>query len=511
MKKILNVIFGLSLLMAGCSDGQEYVNALPKNAAVVASVDLDAIVGKSGINKANNASQKKELKQLVKGAVNGAAEWVDALFEDAGESGIDFGKDVYCFAGSGMANYGFVAKIKDSDRLEDLLKALGEQGICSSVEDTDGGRYVVAANWLLAFSDKAVVVMTDAKDTDARKLVRRASMMLRQEEGEGFSATSDFTAMCEVKSDINLWLTLEMLPREIFNPMTMGATADMDLKDVKGIAHINFESGKTVVNFKMESKDSYISSLIGKAEQSTGDIAGRLAVDFPANTPVWLNSSLNGKELYDMIQSIPMGRRYFEKSMLPLDFKQIFGSMKGDCALAITNVQRKYFILVSEVKDKAFMKSFEGLKPLMKLTNGQAVLNTVGEDEYEFITTNASLVGLGVGPAAYWFGVKGDKFYLTNDRSLVNRRVLGLSMADRPFSKEINGNQFYMSVNMEAMKTERMEAAFMQLLDQRMQLLFGGLNYMTISVGQKEGNKIEFVMKDKNKNMIEQLLMSVGS
>lgn len=47
--KVIVWIAGISLLLASCSDGSRYVQALPADAALVSSIQLESLVGKSGL------------------------------------------------------------------------------------------------------------------------------------------------------------------------------------------------------------------------------------------------------------------------------------------------------------------------------------------------------------------------------------------------------------------------------------------------------------------------------
>ena len=73
------------------------------------------------------------------------------------------------------------------------------------------------------------------------------------------------------------------------------------------------------------------------------------------------------------------------------------------------------------------------------MTGGQARLINQGEKAYEFRMTDAFLIGLPAGPLALWFGVRGDHLYLTNDKRLLDEKVLGLSLANTAWGEPGEG------------------------------------------------------------------------
>ena len=47
-----------------------------------------------------------------------------------------------------------------------------------------------------------------------------------------------------------------------------------------------------------------------------------------------------------------------------------------------------------------------------------------GADSYEFRMRNGSMMGLRAGNVSFWFGVKNNRLYFTNDYNLVDTRVI---------------------------------------------------------------------------------------
>lgn len=86
------------------------------------------------------------------------------------------------------------------------------------MKESDGCKWTVLGNWLLAYNDNALVFVADNKGSNPQSLVRQASMWLRQKEGEGFSASDDFKSIEQKKGDIVVWSSLEVLPQEVVYP-----------------------------------------------------------------------------------------------------------------------------------------------------------------------------------------------------------------------------------------------------------------------------------------------------
>ena len=499
-------ISALAFLLAACGSNQDYRNAIPAKSAAVVSIDIKSMSEKSGLS-GDNANEKllSRFENMVKSGLTGSEALVEKIFNDAGESGLGVNDKIYLFAGEQAKMGGLLVKVTDSGKLDNVLDVLKKQQVCAAVKESDGCKWTVLGNWLLAYNDNALVFVADNKGSNPQSLVRQASMWLRQKEGEGFSASDDFKSIEQKKGDIVLWSSLEVLPQEVVYPLTMGVSAELRLKDVKAVSTIDFVAGKTVVDVEMMVADKVMKDIMEKKQQVTSTVKGGYLDMFPSATPFWATANIKGGEFYDFICGNPSVRRYFEKSMIPLDFRSIFSAISGDVALAMSGPEGKEFIAYADVKNDNFLESFERLKPLAALSGGQVLLRNYGDKGYEFKTTDGSLVGLPAGYIELWIGVKNGKLYVTNKESLIDRRVLGLSLRNSKWGNRVEGQRFFMASDLTSLNNifdlKKLRGAMASAL-----VFFGGLDYLTVESADGDNVHIEILMKDKNKNPLAMLL-----
>lgn len=490
----------IAMLMSACGNNSDYRNAIPSRSAAVVSIDINSISEKSGLSgETANKELLGRLENMVKSGLASSEALIEKIFKDATESGLGLKDKIYVFAGEQAKIGGLLVKVTDSDKLEDILEVLRKQQVCSPVKETDGCKWTVIGSWLIAYNDAALILASDNKGAEPQGLVRQASMWLRQKKGEGFSATDDFKAIENKNGDLVLWSSLEVLPQEAVYPLTMGISAELKLKDVKALSVVSFLPGKTVVDVETMISDKVVKSAFEKKQLVTSEIKGNYLDMFPSNTPFWMTGNIKGGEFYDFLCGNPAVKRFFEKSMIPLDFRSVFSAINGDVALAMSGPEGREFIAYADITSDDFLRSFETLKSLASFTGGQVVLKNYGDKGYEFKTYNGSLVGLPAGPVALWIGVKDGKLYVTNKESLIERRVLGLSLRNRKWGNRVEGQRFFMVSDLSSLNRildlKQLKGTMPSIL-----AFFSGLDYLTVESGDGNNVRIEILMKDQKRN-----------
>lgn len=494
------------ILLASCGSNREYWHALPEQSAAVVSIDLPKLATRAGLDGKQGESATNRLKDMVKSGLAGSSQLVDRIFADVTESGVDFRDKLYLFSSDENAVLGLLAKVTSRSKLEHVIESLGKEQLCQPIRSTDGCNWTVLGKWLLAFSDNALLVLSDNKWSDPSTLVRQASMWLRQEEGQGFSTHADFNQLQLTKSDISLWTSMNLLPRKVLTPITMGLSAELDLKKIKAITTLNFESGKIIMEVNPLITDRIVSHLADKQAEAIDKIQGNHLDLFPAKTSFWTTAHLKGQQFYQFLREIPAVRKFFDHSDLPitLDYGRIFEAVEGDVSFTITDAVREEFILYADVKQTEFLKFFTELRPMIAKTNGLLLFEERGENAYCFATHDGTVMNLRPGVKIFWLGVKDGRFYFTNKEDLVNQRVLGLSLRNKEWGKRVPGMKFFAISDWKSLNTF---AAFMQndLLKNIPQNVTNRMNSVTLESKDGHHLKLTIELHDKNKNIIESL------
>lgn len=489
--RVIGWMLGICAFLVSCTDSSRYVRALPKDAALVSSVNLESLFVKSGLQDGRGEMLVAKLKSALGSGLEGSRQLVDRILQDPSASGLDLSDKLYFFVGAHSASTGILVRIADEGKLQDLLDALSGQQVCEVPRESDGCTWTTAGRVLVAYSDVALLIMAHPQGGNPEDLQHQAAMLLRQGDEEGFIASPDYEKMHAAQGDIVTLSSLNMLPQKYVAPLTMGVSAELKLQDVKALAVVDFREGKAVMDIQTLTTDKVIASQTRKLLESSGGIKGAYLDRFPANTGLWTASNIDGKLIYALLNENPTISRQFQHSMIPLDFQAVFEAVKGDVVLAMPDPLRsRAFIAYADVANRDFLQTFEDLKPLLAMTGGQMQLLSQGTDAYEFRMVDASALGLGAGPAAFWFGVEDGHLYITNDRDLVGKKVLGLSLRDAKWGSHVEGKRIFAALNLaSAVK---------------------GAAYLTVESPDGLNVHLELVMENKEVNVLQQLLRTAG-
>lgn len=482
-----------ALLMASCSSGNDYVNTLPKDAAVVMSFDLESMARKSNLQGEAGKRALEKIKEALKDDLKGV---VDKVMEDPGESGLELTDKVYVFVESGAVNVGLLAKVSSAGKLEKLLKALGESDGTLSLKKAGGCTYSMLGNGIVAYTDKAFLVLLDqGSGTD---LIHTVQMMLRQKEAESFASTPDFKELEKTKGDILSYFSLSVLPSEYKMAMTMGMPSDINLSEVKMLASVSFEKGKMLFDIKNKTTNQAMLALQKKQQAAVKKLKGDFLNRFDRNVFLWTGCGLNGKAYFEALKENPAMKQLLDSSMIPVDFGSIIGAIDGDVTLAMPCGMPPVFIVWAEVNNDTFLRTFEDLKSVLAMTAGRMVLQNDGPKGYCFRSVDDSILGWN----ELYFGVKDDCFYLTNHRELIDKRPMGMTAAEAPWGKDVKGKMGFFGLNFDALgdKSQSMPGNWLQMLGTQ------PFDYLSGGGESTDECRIELVMKDKERNFLEQLV-----
>lgn len=478
---------GAMLLLASCADNSQYTHAIPMDAAMVSTIDLKTLSRKSGMDDNMNVSTQAFVKRTLGDDFGASGKILDRLVDNPLETGLGLTDKVYLFMSPEADYTGMLFRLDKRSELEEVIEALRQQQLCDKVRQSDGSSWTVMGKYLLAWSDHALIALHSSKGDDPSRLQRKADRLLRQEKAESFSATHEYDQMQQMTGDIVLLGGMNVLPYQYVLPYTMGVSADLKLKDIKALAGIRFEDGKATLDIKTLIADQTVGGVWKRFLEAIKPLEGKTLKDFPKNMAVWLAVNMNGKKLFELLNENPYVQRRIQHSMIPIDFKAIFDAIKGEVAIAMPKLEAsKAFIAYAEVQNLDFLQTFEDVKSMLAMTGGQARLASTEDNKYEFYTSDASLIGLKPGPMHLWFGVTQGRFYITNDRRLMDRKVLGLSLENTSWGERVKGQQLFGAVALEN--------------------LLPIADHITVESTDGYTLHLECNMKDKKENILRQLI-----
>ena len=496
IKKLLRTsMLAALLLLAACSPQTEYTHAIPKNASVVMGMELDEMATKAGLNGATGEKVVAKLKTLVKGGLQGdAAQLAERIIEHPAESGLSFDDKVYLFATPHTEAIAVLAKVTDEGKVETLLEALEKESLATPLREESGCRWTQMGGALCAFNNGTFLLLQPSRG-DAAGMKGTLLSLMRQEQGEGFSALPEFAKVKAEGNDMASVINLSAVPYEWTTPLRMGLSSNLRLEDIKYFVAANFEQGRVVVNSESLIQNPMVLSFFDAMDKVMQPIGGKYLDFYPGNTLLWAGGNIQGKTLYQMLCQNPTIKQVLDNPLLPVDVEYIFSSIEGDFSIGFDN---QNYLLYADVTNSGFLKTFEDLRPLLALTGGQITLDNVGKDEYLMRTYYGN----------FWFGVKNNRLYVTNNGTWAEEagRTYGASLAVKPWASEVKDNRLLASLNMAEMANMRITLTGNASVDGAIQLVKSQCNYLNASMTDWRHGKAELVLKDKDMNLLQWLV-----
>lgn len=491
------------VLMASCSPRSEYVNVLPKDAAMVVSVDLKTMADKSGINGKEGEQVVAKLKDALKSGLEGeAGKMAEKIVENPSESGLALTEEVYLFVTPHANAFGLVAKMESESKLKDLLQALQQEQICTAPKSESGCTWVQMGSTLCVFNRDAFLLV-GREQGDALDLKDTLLAWMRQDAAGSFASTSDFDKLSRAKGEICAVTNLSFIPNELTMQMRMGMPADLKLEDIKYLLSVCFENGKIVVDAETLTENKALVELYERQMKCTSPIKGSYMEYFPASTLFWMGGNIDGASVYDMLCENATIRQALESPMLPVDIRRIFSAIQGDIALGYHSITGNELLMYADVTNKDFLQAFEDLRPLLALTGGQMKLISTGQDQYEFRMYRQSI----------WFGVKDNSFYLSNNERLADEagRRYGASLQNTPWAKDVKQNRVFMAFNAAQLAKDINGNPMMRSMMGSGNAALAGTvlnacDYIDLMAPDWKGGQMNIVMKDKDTNVLKQIL-----
>lgn len=483
------------LLLAACSPQTEYTHAIPKNASVVMGMELDEMATKAGLNGATGEKVVAKLKTLVKGGLQGdAAQLAERIIEHPAESGLSFDDKVYLFATPHTEAIAVLAKVTDEGKVETLLEAFEKESLATPLREESGCRWTQMGGALCAFNNGTFLLLQPSRG-DAAGMKGTLLSLMRQEQGEGFSALPEFAKVKAEGNDMASVINLSAVPYEWTTPLRMGLSSNLRLEDIKYFVSANFEQGRVVVNSESLIQNPMVLSFFDAMDKVMQPIGGKYLDFYPGNTLLWAGGNIQGKTLYQMLCQNPTIKQALDNPLLPVDVEYIFSSIEGDFSIGFDN---QNYLLYADVTNSGFLKTFEDLRPLLALTGGQITLDNVGKDEYLMRTYYGN----------FWFGVKNNRLYVTNNGTWAEEagRTYGASLAVKPWASEVKDNRLLASLNMAEMANMRITLTGNASVDGAIQLVKSQCNYLNASMTDWRHGKVELVLKDKDMNLLQWLV-----
>lgn len=368
--KFLNaMVWVTALFFAACSSKGDYTCAIPSDAALVASADVQQLVEKSGITGEEGKVLTDQLMKSVRSDVSEQeAAMIEKILADPAESGLDLREKVYAFMVSDMEYAAVLAAVDNRDKVTEMVNMLAGHEVCEPVaEETDYSYTTVDRKSLLAYNETAFLLLNGGSKFDTEELKAKAAALLANEKANSFISTDKFDKMQKAKGDIALSFSLDCLPREELKLLQMNMPQGVDPKDVTAVSALHFEKGKVLLDvetlYNPEIKD-----MIAQQEKVYGDkLKGKFLEKFPKESMTYLACSVNGEEAYKVIMQNEMVKRELRNARLPFDLEKVLKSLNGEMAFAMAAGKSMIpqFGIYAEVANDDILKEMNPFKQML--------------------------------------------------------------------------------------------------------------------------------------------------
>lgn len=467
MKNFIVVLL-TTLLCVACDQKSEYATVIPKDAPLVASVNLMTLGEKASL---------KDYKGLIDMGLMQVQREDAALYEqlkeivnDPSSLGLALNEPVYIFALEGGESGAAVMKVTDADKLKQLAKQMLPQ---QSIEYTEeGNRLWVAAPMPIVVTDQLLLAGTDRLTLEK---------LLERQADESFVSTELWDELSSTKGDIKMAVIPGKMAQveEMVNRQKMAAIYDamgIDIAENSTVAGLDFLPGKVVLT----SKTHNAPEAEKWQEELMGEVDGSFMDKMPADPYIWLGLNMNGESLAALIdrfvEAIPT-----VNNANTMQVRELLASINGEISFGMNGPQIGSRSLLPDLTLFAKVKN----------SRLEEMLSTLGD-----------VPGLSHGM------VGDDIFYLTTNSEVAATpgKELGKSAVDAPWANEVEGTYGYATINGKTLLQYLPEASLRPQEREQVEMVLNVCERIEAKAQSVTEGEVTLYLVNKEKNALEQLI-----
>ena len=499
-----SVLGVLIVFMAACSKKAEYIHVIPADASAVASVNLNTLADKAGLNDKENEGMKQKMMEALKSGMNAAAfQQLKKIMKIPSQTCLYTKPPVFVFTAKTFIPPAMVAKVSNIDDLRASLDLMAKEGICQPIAEEDGYSFTtLQKNSLLVFNENAAV-LTEAYGTSQMDVAKQTiSTLLKQTEENSIMKNSGFKKMQNQKGDINFFASMDAVPKIYSQQISVGRSSQLDLSEGIAVGNLNFEKGKIALQSETYSDNAETDALLKKQAQAVKKLNTTFLQNFPESTLAFLNIGVNGAAFYDLLLNNEEFRRNVSLAKAE-EVKSLFASFDGDISIGLINVTMNSaptFAAYADAKNGNALKALYDKKKELKLGRNEDIIQ-LGENEYVYKSNTNNV----------FFGIRNKQMYATNDELLYKNisKPVDKSIKDAGYVSDMKGKNVFFVINMDAI---------LDLPVVKMITGFGGEEYQTYyklasqisyieAFSDSEGKtETAILLKNKDVNALKQIV-----
>lgn len=486
----------LLFVATACSKKAEYTNAIPADANVLFSFNLNELGKKAGGSEENKVVIEKMTEMLSQSNLQaGTADQLKAILKDPKELGIDLREPVYIFRSTDFPT-AVVAKVSDESKLQNLIGLCEKEQSCTPIAEGDGYRFTTIDNRLILAFNPSTVIMTEYKgEENLEKAKGNVAQALKQKAENSIASDEGFRKAVAMKKDITLYFSYGALPKMYTDILRSSMPTYTQWEDMIILGGLSFEKGQIVMDIEPYSNNAETKAYIERQYEATLPLQNKYLSYFPASTWAYFSAGVNGEKSTAILEESnvlsllpPMLRPILEQALKPLHNDLTAGVFMQNGTPTV--------LMCGEVQDENYLKNLyeEGSKQNLWKKNEVRLVN-----DRELVFQSLFKV---------YFGIKDKNLYITNGEQLYKDLMAGKEPKNEemPYAGKLKGMNSGFILNIEAIcALPEVTLAMQSLRDKDVQVLWEVAQKMSHIEVTSEGlhGQIVLGLKDKDENALK--------
>ena len=310
MKKLSFVYIIICVLLASCSDGDEYIDAIPQKSKLVASVDLTRYQGMS------------------------ADEFLKTLFNIDNGKGIDVTKKIYAFE-SPNGFYGLCLAVSDQSALKEMLATNGYK-----LSEFRGYNFsVLGSSWVIGFDGEALLVMGPVTPNEQRNVMIDMSNYLGQDSDKGLRGAAIKARLDSIQEPVAIVSAMKSLPELMRSSLMLCSPTTINMDKLYYSAGITLSDNYIQVDGSLYSTDDNDEKLLQNCQaENLNPVSSKYIqyIDEQDFVTILLNTKTH-------LTSLTQGKAEFEKLFAALnastntnvDYKRVFDAASEEIMVGV--------------------------------------------------------------------------------------------------------------------------------------------------------------------------------
>ncbi len=349
----------LALLTVACSKG-DYTRVIPKEATLVATVDLQQMAADAELGQGRLMEWLKNYGRLV---VSGEGqEKLSLLFDDPSLSGIDFSEPACLFLLPGKT-LGMVFKVDDTDLLDGFFLSLSREQVCSQPTGQDGLTWTeLLGDVPVAYDDCSLLLLLPLGGQQAPALLRqqiRQSFSLDSE--RQFASTALFGELSRMQGVVNVVGLQSALPSSFSRSLLSLLPSGIRPDELAWQATAAFDGAAATVEVRLTGAGGQTDRLPGDNDKHLRKIKGTFAGAADSLFPVWASVGCEGEWLLQMLRRQARSKEALFLLERGIDIERMMRQIDGDVTFGLSSLSARRvgesadFIAMAEIRNSDFL------------------------------------------------------------------------------------------------------------------------------------------------------------